>query len=122
MRPTRLERHLKQHTLILKTKHFFSAKAESLKRMKLNNWEVIAQVYRSISKLHLIAKQEKPHTIILGEDAEQKMKSTSLSNNTVKRRIDDILADIKSQIINKVKLSPFFVIICDEYTNIVNCA
>lgn len=70
----------------------------------------------------LIAKQKKPHTIgeelikpcvlkatqiILGEESEQKMKSISLSNNTVKRRIDDIAEDIKSQIINKVKLSPF---------------
>ncbi|CAH1977263.1 unnamed protein product [Acanthoscelides obtectus] len=51
----------------------------------------------------MIAKQKKPHTIILGEDAEQKIKSISFSNNTVKRRIDEIAADIKSQIINKVK-------------------
>nr|CAI5826951.1 unnamed protein product [Callosobruchus analis] len=33
----------------------------------------------------MIAKQKEPHTIIFGEDAEQKMKSVSLSNNTVKR-------------------------------------
>ncbi|CAH1978402.1 unnamed protein product [Acanthoscelides obtectus] len=64
----------------------------------------------------------KSHAVILGEDAEQKMKSISLSNNTVKRRIDDIAADVKSQIINKVKLSPFFAISCDESTDIVNCA
>ncbi|CAH2004506.1 unnamed protein product [Acanthoscelides obtectus] len=85
----------------------------------------------------MIAKQKKSHTfgeelitpcvlkatqMILGEDAEQKMKSISLLNNTVKRRIDDIAADIKSQIINKVKLSPFFVISCDESTDIANCA
>ncbi|CAH1969119.1 unnamed protein product [Acanthoscelides obtectus] len=50
------------------------------------------------------------------------MKSVPLSNNTVKRRIDGIAADIKSQIINKVKLSPFFAISCDESTDIVNCA
>ncbi|CAH1964366.1 unnamed protein product [Acanthoscelides obtectus] len=54
----------------------------------------------------MIAKQKKPHTI--GKDAEQKM-FISLSNNTVKRGIDDIAADIKSQIINKLKFSPFFV-------------
>ncbi|CAH2012054.1 unnamed protein product [Acanthoscelides obtectus] len=52
----------------------------------------------------MIAKQKKRHTIgeelikpcvlkatqiILGEEAQQKMKSISLSNNTAKRRIDD---------------------------------
>ncbi|CAH1976215.1 unnamed protein product [Acanthoscelides obtectus] len=50
------------------------------------------------------------------------MNFSSLSNNTVKRRIDDIAAGIMSQIINKVKLSPFFAISCDESTGIVNCA
>ncbi|CAH1973275.1 unnamed protein product [Acanthoscelides obtectus] len=64
----------------------------------------------SLQIAFMIAKQKKPHTIgqeltkpcvlkatkiILGEDAEQKMKYTSLSNNTVKRRIDDIATDIK---------------------------
>nr|CAI5853759.1 unnamed protein product [Callosobruchus analis] len=49
----------------------------------------------------------KPHpTLVLktkDEDAEQKMKSTSPLNNTVQRRIDDISANIKSQIINKLR-------------------
>ncbi|CAH1958010.1 unnamed protein product [Acanthoscelides obtectus] len=128
MRPSRLERHLKQQhpILVLKTKEFFSSKAESLKRMRLDK-----------SGSYHTAKQKKPHTIgeelikpcalkapliILGEDAEQKMRSISLSNNTVKRRLDDIAADINSQIINKVKLSKFFAISCDESNDIVNCA
>ncbi|CAH1960909.1 unnamed protein product [Acanthoscelides obtectus] len=50
------------------------------------------------------------------------MKSISLSNNTFKRRINDIAADIKSQIINRVKLSRFFAISCNEFTDIVNSA
>ncbi|CAH2001829.1 unnamed protein product [Acanthoscelides obtectus] len=85
----------------------------------------------------MIAKPKEPHTIgeglikpcvlkatqiFLREDADQKMKSISLSNNTVKRRIDDIATDIKSQIIIKVKLSPCFAINCDESTDIVNRA
>ncbi|CAH1965920.1 unnamed protein product [Acanthoscelides obtectus] len=38
MRPNRLERHLKQQhpTVVLKTKEFFSSKAGSLKRMRLD--------------------------------------------------------------------------------------
>ncbi|CAH1965958.1 unnamed protein product [Acanthoscelides obtectus] len=59
----------------------------------------------------MIAKQNKPHTI--GEE---------LIKPCVKHRIDEIAADIKSQIINKVKLSPFFAFSCDESTDIVNCA
>lgn len=54
----------------------------------------------------MIANQKKPHTIsgqnpcvvkatqiILGEDAEQKMKWFSFSNITINRRINDIAAD-----------------------------
>ncbi|CAH1987463.1 unnamed protein product [Acanthoscelides obtectus] len=121
MRTNRLERYLKQQhpTLALKTKRCIAASQSSLE---------IA---------FMIAKQYKPHTIgeelikpcvlkatqiILGDGAEQKVESISLSNNTVKRRIDDIAADIKSQIINKVKLSTFFAISCDESTDVVNCA
>ncbi|CAH1987064.1 unnamed protein product [Acanthoscelides obtectus] len=122
MRPNRLERHLKQQhrTRVLKTKEFFSSKAESLKRMRLDKSGTYPTASFEIA--FTIAKQKKAHTIgeelmkpcvlktsqiILEEDAEQKVKSISLSNNTVKRRIDDIAADMKSQIINKIELSPF---------------
>ncbi|CAH2010832.1 unnamed protein product [Acanthoscelides obtectus] len=93
----------------------FSSKAESLKRMRLDK----SESYRTGVSQHLkasfeiaskIAGQKKPHIIggelikpcilkatqIILEDAEQKIKSISLSNNTVKRRIEDIAADIKS--------------------------
>ncbi|CAH1982713.1 unnamed protein product [Acanthoscelides obtectus] len=144
MRPNRLERHLKQQhpTLVLKTKEFFSSKAESLKRVRLDKpgsyrTGVSQHLKASFETAFMIPKQKKPHTIgeeliklcvlkatqiILGEDSEQKMKSISLSNNTVQHRIDDIAADIKLQIINKVKLSPCFAISCDKSTDIVNCA
>nr|CAI5841166.1 unnamed protein product [Callosobruchus analis] len=63
----------------------------------------------------MIAKQKKPDTIatqiILGEDAEQKIRSISLLNNTVKRRIDDTS-----------KIIAIFAISSDESTDIVNCA
>ncbi|CAG9790709.1 unnamed protein product [Diatraea saccharalis] len=144
MRPSRLERHLNQQhpTLSSKSKEFFSSKAESLKRMRLDksgsyHKGVSQHVKASFELALLIAKQKKPHTIgedlikpcilkatqiMLGVESEQKMKSLSLSNNTVKRRIDDMASDIKLQILNKVKLSPFFAISCDESTDIVNCA
>ncbi|CAH1958697.1 unnamed protein product [Acanthoscelides obtectus] len=136
MRPNHLERHLKQQhpTLVLKTKEFFSSEAESLKRIRLYKSESYHTAPFEIA--FVIAKRKKPHPvgeelikpcvlkatqIILGEDAEQNMKSISLSNSTLKRRIHDIAADIKSQIINKVKLSPFFAISYHESTDTVNC-
>ncbi|CAH1958753.1 unnamed protein product [Acanthoscelides obtectus] len=82
MRPNRLERHLKQPYSGFEDEIVFSSKAKSLKRLRLDK------------------------SIILEEDAEQKIKSIPLSHNTVKHRIDNIASDIKSQIINKVKLSP----------------
>lgn len=70
MRPNRLERHLNQRhpTLISKSKEFFSSKAESLKRMRLDksgnyNKGVSQHVKASFEIAFLIAKQKKPHTI-----------------------------------------------------------
>nr|CAI5861235.1 unnamed protein product [Callosobruchus analis] len=69
MRLNRLQKHLKQQrpNLVLKTKEFFSSKAESFKWMRL---------YKSI---------------ILGEHAEQKIKSVSLSNNTYRNLHQQVL-------------------------------
>jgi len=83
----------------------------------------------------LIAQSNKPHTIretlikpcmldcasiVLGKPAEQKLRDISLSNNTVKRRIDDIAADIEEKVIAKIKESPFFSIQLDESTDVAN--
>ncbi|XP_003368342.1 zinc finger protein [Trichinella spiralis] len=77
----------------------------------------------------LIAKNKKPHTIgenlvkpcivnavkiLLGDDMAKQFKSISLSDSTVKRRIDELADDIKQQVLEKVKCSPFFPISCDE--------
>ena len=76
------------------------------------------------------AKAKKPHNvgetlikpclvacadILLGESAVAKMKQISLSNNTVKNRID-----IKYQLIAKIKASPVFGIQLDESVDIAN--
>ena len=71
----------------------------------------------------LIAKDKKPHTIgeslikpcllnacntVFGEKSCKKVAKISLSNDTVKRRIDEMGQDLKKQIIEKLKKSPFF--------------
>ncbi|CAB3224975.1 unnamed protein product [Arctia plantaginis] len=70
MRPSRLERHFNQQhpTLASKSKEFFSSKAESLKRMRLDksgsyHKDVSQHVKASFELAFLIAKQKKPHTI-----------------------------------------------------------
>lgn len=66
MRPTRLERHLNQQhpTLVSKSKEFFSSKAESLKRMRLDksgsyHAGVSKHLKASFEIALLIAKQKK---------------------------------------------------------------
>ncbi|XP_003369152.1 zinc finger protein, partial [Trichinella spiralis] len=85
----------------------------------------------------LIAKNKKPHTIgenlvkpcivnavkiLLGDDMAKQFKNISLSDSTVKRRIDELADDIKQQVLEKVKCSPFLAISCDESTDQANCA
>ncbi|CAH1999993.1 unnamed protein product [Acanthoscelides obtectus] len=124
MRPNCLERHLKQQQLWFEDERIFSSKAESLKRMRLDKSRSyhIAKKPRTIGEELIKPCVLKATQIILGEGTEQKIKSISFSNKTAKRRIDDIAAHIRSQIINKVKLSPFLAISCYESTDIVNCA
>nr|CAI5824529.1 unnamed protein product [Callosobruchus analis] len=116
LRPSLLERHFKQqHPILVSMTTFFSSEAESLKRMRLDKSGSYYTASFEIS--FMIAKQKTPHTIgeellkprvlkatqiILGEDTEQQIKSVTLTNNLVKRIIDDIAADIKSQITKKV--------------------
>ncbi|XP_008180996.1 protein ZBED8-like [Acyrthosiphon pisum] len=84
----------------------------------------------------MVAQQKKPHTlgetlikpsilkaveIVLGEEGKRKIAQLSLSDNTVKRRIDELALDIKNQLIHKLKYSVFFAIQCDESTDVANC-
>ena len=85
----------------------------------------------------LIARRKEPHNIgetlvkpciltaakiLLGEDSYQKLSKISLSDSTVKLRIDEMADDIKTQVFEKVRSSPFFAIQCDETTDVSNCS
>lgn len=85
----------------------------------------------------LIAKEKKSHIIgetlvkpcllkaadiILGTDGRQKLSQILLSDNTIKRCIDDMAEDIKIQIVNALKRSPFFATQLDESTNVAQCS
>ena len=84
----------------------------------------------------LIAKNKKSHNIgeslvkpsiivaaelVLGKDKANMLCQIALSNDTVKGRIDELSQDIKDQILDQIKESPFFAIQCDEMTDIGSC-
>ena len=46
----------------------------------------------------------------------------ALSNDTVKRRMDELSQDIKDQLFDQIKQSPFFAIHCNEMTDIESCS
>ena len=60
--------------------------------------------------------------LVLGEDSYQKLSEISLSDSTVKLRIDEMADDIKTQMLEKVRSSPFFAIQCDETTDVSQCS
>ncbi|XP_046811942.1 protein ZBED8-like, partial [Lucilia cuprina] len=79
----------------------------------------------------LIAKSKKPHTIgerlikpclaAVGEmfdmAIKEKILKIPLSDNSVKRRIDDMADDIKKQLLQKIENSLFIALQCDETTD-----
>ena len=85
-----------------------------------------------------MAKQIKSHTIgktlikpcilkmagiVLGR-GRKKLDAILLSNNTIQRQIKDLLLDIKSQVVQEIKIALFglFAIQLDESTDISSCA
>ncbi|XP_067943021.1 protein FAM200C-like [Watersipora subatra] len=106
-----------------KSKPFFEAKERELKRAKLDSTgsfhiqaQAITEAFYAL--FYRIARDKKPHTIgetlvkpcllvctkiILGDTAAQKIADLSLSESTVNSKIDDMSADIKRQVIEKIK-------------------
>uniref|UniRef100_UPI00358F59FB protein FAM200C-like n=1 Tax=Myxine glutinosa TaxID=7769 RepID=UPI00358F59FB len=56
--------------------------------------------------------------LVLDQNCVNKLNQISLSDNTVKQRIDDMSQDIKLQVTEKIRLSPFFAIQLDETTDV----
>ncbi|XP_067947418.1 protein FAM200C-like [Watersipora subatra] len=85
--------------------------------------------------LNTASRNKKPHTIgetlvkacllectkiILGDTTAQKIADLSVSDSTVKSRINDMSADIKRQVIEKIKSSHIFDIQLDEFTDVAS--
>ncbi|XP_067949420.1 zinc finger BED domain-containing protein 5-like [Watersipora subatra] len=120
MKPHQLKQHLRnKHAEHMdKSKPFLEAKERKLKRAKpdsTGSFHIQAQAITEASYAlsYRIARDKKPHTIgatlikpcllectkiILGDTAAQNIADLSLSDSTVKSRIDDMSADIKRQV------------------------
>jgi len=84
-----------------------------------------------------VAKTMKPHSIaeklvkpclietvklILGHEASQKMQNVSVSNDTIRSRIDDMSQDVLLQIISELHQTTCFSLQIDESTDVAQCA
>ena len=145
MKPSLLQRHLDTNHPDKKDRNesFFQRLGEHVRRQRLDKTGTIYQRKKGVVKASyevalLIAKNLKAHTIgeslvmpaakmlvkhVFGEEAAAKLESVSLSNNTVKNRIEEMSVDIADQVISGVKDSKYgFSIQLDESTDVTNNA
>ena len=138
LKPSKLERHLVTHHLDFQNKNadFFKRQADSLVRSRFDStgyqWkENTAGLKASSEVARKIAIAKKPHAIgeqlilpccqvivsnVFGESEVKKLKQVSLSNDTVSRKISELLENILSQVVSKIQKSMFgfFAIQLDE--------
>ncbi len=143
MKPCKLKRHLETKHAGIKNKpaEYFKRKLD-----RLHQQQATISVHSTVSKQCLeasyvvakrIGKLGKPHTIaetlilpaaqdmcriMIGDSAAAKLGAVPLSNDTVARRIEDMSNDIREQLIEFVKKSPYYALQLDESTDIAGQA
>ncbi len=139
MKPCKLKRHLETKHAGIKNKpaEYFKRKLDGLHQQ-----QATISVHSTVSKQCLeasyvvakrIGKLGKPHTIaetlilpaaqdmcriMIGDSAAANLGAVPLFNDTVARRIEDMSNDIREQLIEFVKKSPYYVLQLDESTDI----
>jgi hypothetical protein len=129
MKPSLLKRHLstKHSTLENKAKYYFVRKLSEMKSTKKIISSFSGSTEKAVEASFLvnlrIAKCGKPHTIgeelilpaakdmvtcILGVPSAKQPDMISLSNDTVRRRIESMALNVKEKLIDQVKNSDFF--------------
>ncbi|XP_040275677.1 protein ZBED8-like [Bufo bufo] len=146
MKPNKLKRHFdsKHPSFAGRDTNYFRSKADALKKARLDTGgryykQNVAAVEASYLVARRIARAMKPHTIgedlllpaakdivrvMIGDEYVTKLNAISLSNDTVRRRLDDMSADILSQVVQEIKSAPLpiFSIQLDESTDVANCS
>ena len=143
MKPSLLKRHLERNhpNKMKEVKSFFQRLADNVKRQRLEKMGqkqqksayVVAATFRIAL---LVAEQKQSHTIaeslilfgakilvksLFEEQAVAKLNAVSLSDNTIRRRIEEMPNDIANQILAEIKESKLgFAIQLDESTDITS--
>ncbi|XP_042228275.1 zinc finger BED domain-containing protein 5-like [Homarus americanus] len=142
MKPAKLRRHrnTKHPDCAQKSRSFFERKREVYCRQQttMTSLTTIPQKAQRASYLtaQRIAKSNKSHTIgeelvlpaamemcevMIGKEAASKLISVPLSNDTVRRRLEDMSCDIKSQLVARLQTCHFSIQL-DESTDLSNSA
>ena len=130
-KPSKLPKHLnlKHPEVAGKPNEYFVRKRKSVQRQQgiltLFTTQSKSTLKASYMAAFLFVRSKKTFTIaeelilpsaidmcreIIGEAAASKLKSVSLSNDTIKRRIVAISDDIKCQLLERMKSSPYYFI------------
>ena len=131
MKPSLLKRHLeKNHPNKMNAdKSYFQRLADSVKRQRMDKTGQMQQksktvVAASFEIALLVAEQKQSHTIaeslilpgakilvkrVFGEQEIAKLNAVSLSDNTIKRRIEEMSDDIADQILAEIKESKVWI-------------
>ena len=144
LKPSLLKRHLESNHAdkMDRDKSYFEQLGENVKRQCMDH---TGQFYRNNNGIIkasykvslLVAQNKKAHVIteslilptakilirnLIGEESVAKLDSVSLSNNSVKRRIEEMSVDITGQVIAGVRDSKFgFALQLDESADVTNC-
>ncbi|XP_039175589.1 SCAN domain-containing protein 3-like [Crotalus tigris] len=146
MNPNKLKRHFesKHPSYAGKDTNYFREKSDGLKKGRLDTGgkyhrQNVAAIEGSYLVALRIARAMKPHTIaeelllpaakdlvrvMIGDEFVTKLNAVSLSNDTIRRRIDDMSADILDQVIQEIKSAPLpiFSIQLHESIDVANCS
>lgn len=146
LKPSKLKDHLLKCHPELRNQDlsYFERKAKQLQDIRFGKSgtaakTVLAAVEASYEVAYKVAQQQKAHTIaeslimpcarmmvakVCGEEQAKKLSVISVSNNTIRRRIDEMASDILAQVVQEVKNSPYnkFSLQFDESTDVSSCA
>ncbi|XP_075340393.1 SCAN domain-containing protein 3-like, partial [Odontesthes bonariensis] len=122
MRPNKRHIETKHPTLATKPREFFDRKLseEAIATLSAVNTRATKASYHVALR---IAKAGKPHNI--GETlllpAAKDINAIPMSDKTIQRRISDTASDVKEQVLDNVRKSPFFSIQLEESTDVASC-